>query len=156
MLFDPDWNPATDKQAAARCWRDGQKKKCYTYRFLSSGTIDEKIFQRQISKDGLAGLVEKGKATAATTSKEMLRQLFNYTDSFSDTYDTCGAKERDEAWKQVGVQPAEEDLKDWAHHFAMDDDGLANLPDEVMRKSAGEDISFIFSLNVAGQDFSKQ
>lgn len=29
ILFDPDWNPATDKQAAARVWRDGQKKRCY-------------------------------------------------------------------------------------------------------------------------------
>ena len=28
VLFDSDWNPATDKQAAARCWRDGQKRKC--------------------------------------------------------------------------------------------------------------------------------
>lgn len=25
---------AVDKQAAARCWRDGQKKRCFTYRFL--------------------------------------------------------------------------------------------------------------------------
>ncbi|CAL5330154.1 unnamed protein product [Camellia sinensis] len=25
VLFDPDWNPANDKQAAARVWRDGQK-----------------------------------------------------------------------------------------------------------------------------------
>lgn len=27
VLFDPDWNPATDKQAAARVWRDGQKRR---------------------------------------------------------------------------------------------------------------------------------
>ena len=32
ILFDPDWNPANDKQAAARCWRDGQKKRTYQYR----------------------------------------------------------------------------------------------------------------------------
>lgn len=25
VLFDPDWNPASDKQAAARIWREGQK-----------------------------------------------------------------------------------------------------------------------------------
>ena len=50
VLFDPDWNPAVDKQAAARCWRDGQKKRCFTYRFLSAGSVEEKIFQRQLSK----------------------------------------------------------------------------------------------------------
>jgi hypothetical protein len=37
VLFDPDWNPANDKQAAARCWRDGQTKKCYLYRLLATG-----------------------------------------------------------------------------------------------------------------------
>lgn len=28
VLFDPDWNPASDQQALARVWRDGQKKSC--------------------------------------------------------------------------------------------------------------------------------
>jgi hypothetical protein len=37
--------------AAARCWRDGQKKRCFTYRFLATGTVEEKIFQRQLSKE---------------------------------------------------------------------------------------------------------
>lgn len=32
VLFDPDWNPASDKQAAARIWREGQKKRCFIYR----------------------------------------------------------------------------------------------------------------------------
>jgi DNA repair and recombination RAD54-like protein len=32
VLFDGDWNPANDKQAAARVWRDGQKKFVYEYR----------------------------------------------------------------------------------------------------------------------------
>jgi DNA repair and recombination RAD54-like protein len=48
ILFDPDWNPATDKQAAARVWRQGQPKRCFVYRFLAAGTIEEKIFQRQV------------------------------------------------------------------------------------------------------------
>lgn len=34
---DPSWNPADDKQAAARVWRDGQKKKVYVYRFMATG-----------------------------------------------------------------------------------------------------------------------
>jgi len=35
VMFDPDWNPANDDQAMARVWRDGQKKPCFVYRFLS-------------------------------------------------------------------------------------------------------------------------
>ncbi|KAA8566614.1 hypothetical protein EYC84_009159 [Monilinia fructicola] len=42
VLFDPDWNPAADQQALARVWRDGQKKDCFVYRFIATGTIEEK------------------------------------------------------------------------------------------------------------------
>lgn len=58
VLFDPDWNPANDKQAAGRVWRDGQTKKVYVYRFLTTGSIEEKIYQRQLSKEGLQNLVD--------------------------------------------------------------------------------------------------
>ena len=37
-------------QAMARIWRDGQQKACTIYRLLTTGTIDEKIFQRQLQK----------------------------------------------------------------------------------------------------------
>lgn len=49
-------DPANDKQAAARVWRDGQQKRCYLYRMLCAGGIEEKVFERQLSKEGLAGL----------------------------------------------------------------------------------------------------
>ena len=43
MLFCACRNPANDKQAAARVWRDGQKKRVFVYRFLTTGTIEEKV-----------------------------------------------------------------------------------------------------------------
>ena len=138
-------------------WRDGQKKNVFEYRFLATGTIEEKVFQRQLSKEGLQGLVSKdGKAKSATTSRDELRKLFRYRgDCASDTYDNCQAREREDAHVQVG-EPAEGDLKNWAHHFGgQGGEGLSNLPDEVMRRSAGDDVSFVFSVNVKGRDFSK-
>ena len=30
-------------QAAGRVWRDGQKKRVYVYRFLATGSIEEKV-----------------------------------------------------------------------------------------------------------------
>lgn len=54
IMLDCDWNPANDAQAMARIHRDGQKKVSYIYRLLLSGTMDEKIFQRQLSKTGLS------------------------------------------------------------------------------------------------------
>jgi hypothetical protein len=52
-----DWNPANDKQAIARIWRDGQKRHVHEYRFLCTGTIEERVLQRQLSKEGLQVLV---------------------------------------------------------------------------------------------------
>jgi len=64
ILFDLDWNPAHDLQAMARIWRDGQKKECFIYRLLTTGTIEEKIFQRQMSKGSLGdSLTESGKTS---------------------------------------------------------------------------------------------
>lgn len=54
VLFDTDWNPSVDLQAMARIHRDGQQKPVFIYRFLTTGCIDEKIYQRQITKQALA------------------------------------------------------------------------------------------------------
>jgi len=87
VLFDPDWNPAVDKQAAARCWRDGQKKRCFTYRFLATGTVEEKIFQRQLSKEGLQSVVDDKEQVNALSTKD-LRNLFKLRGGTpSDTHD---------------------------------------------------------------------
>lgn len=78
ILFDLDWNPATDTQAMARIHRDGQKRPCYIYRMLTQGALDEKIFQRQVSKTGLADSVVDGKGGASGFTKEELRDLFSF------------------------------------------------------------------------------
>ncbi|KNG44406.1 dna repair and recombination protein rad26 [Stemphylium lycopersici] len=76
VLFDIDWNPATDLQAMARIHRDGQKLPCKVYRFLVKGGLDEKIYQRQVMKMGLANAVVDNKASASSFSQEELRDLF--------------------------------------------------------------------------------
>ncbi|TRY84559.1 hypothetical protein DNTS_001308 [Danionella cerebrum] len=78
VLYDIDWNPANDIQAMARVWRDGQKKTVHIYRFLTTGSIEEKIYQRQVSKQGLSGTVVDmtKKAEHISFSVEELRDLF--------------------------------------------------------------------------------
>jgi hypothetical protein len=34
----------------ARVWREGQKKRVFIYRMLTAGSIEEKVYQRQLSK----------------------------------------------------------------------------------------------------------
>jgi hypothetical protein len=91
VLFDPDWNPASDKQAAARIWREGQKKRCFIYRFMSTSSIEEKIIQRQLSKEGLTSIVDDKEQINTFSTKE-LKTLFNRREggTRSDTHDTLG------------------------------------------------------------------
>jgi len=80
VLFDPDWNPANDAQAMARVWRDGQKRPCFIYRLLATGSIEEKIYQRQITKNGLSTSIVDGKGDdmMGDFSAGELRALFEY------------------------------------------------------------------------------
>ncbi|XP_010831803.1 PREDICTED: DNA repair and recombination protein RAD54B isoform X1 [Bison bison bison] len=83
ILYDIDWNPATDIQAMSRVWRDGQKHPVHIYRLLTTGTIEEKIYQRQISKQGLSGAVVDLSKTSdhIQFSVEELKNLFTLHES---------------------------------------------------------------------------
>nr|CAD7435512.1 unnamed protein product [Timema monikensis] len=43
VIYDPDWNPATDTQARERAWRIGQRNRVTVYRLITAGTIEEKV-----------------------------------------------------------------------------------------------------------------
>ncbi len=57
LLFDPDWNPSTDAQARERAWRIGQTREVTVYRLVTAGTIEEKVYHRQIYKEFLTSKV---------------------------------------------------------------------------------------------------
>ena len=83
LLFDMDWNPAHDLQAMARVWRDGQKRKVHVYRLATAGSIEEKIFQRQITKQGLGGgvltdTVADGSVQKNHFTSDELKDLFSF------------------------------------------------------------------------------
>jgi hypothetical protein len=40
-------------QAVDRCYRVGQKKDVIVYRFITCGTIEEKVYRKQVFKGGL-------------------------------------------------------------------------------------------------------
>jgi SNF2 family DNA or RNA helicase len=53
VIFDPAWNPAVDAQAVDRCYRVGQTRDVIVYRFITCGTIEEKVYRKQVFKGGL-------------------------------------------------------------------------------------------------------
>lgn len=60
ILMDVSWNPAHDRQAMGRIWRDGQTKPVTIYRLVSAGTVEQKVFERQLGKEVLKNTVESG------------------------------------------------------------------------------------------------
>lgn len=59
ILYDSDWNPQMDLQAQDRAHRIGQTKIVHVYRFVTEGTIEEKITERALQKLYLDAVVIK-------------------------------------------------------------------------------------------------
>jgi SNF2 family DNA or RNA helicase len=50
FLLDPWWNPAAEAQAYDRAHRIGQTKSVFVYKFITKGSIEEKILKLQEQK----------------------------------------------------------------------------------------------------------
>ncbi|XP_052775006.1 DNA excision repair protein ERCC-6-like isoform X2 [Mya arenaria] len=77
IIYDPDWNPSTDMQARERAWRIGQKRQVTIYRLLTTGTIEEKIYHRQIFKQFLTNRVLKDPKQRRLFKHNDLYELFS-------------------------------------------------------------------------------
>uniref|UniRef100_A0A0N4WFS4 DNA repair and recombination protein RAD54-like n=1 Tax=Haemonchus placei TaxID=6290 RepID=A0A0N4WFS4_HAEPC len=91
ILFDSDWNPASDLQAMARIWRDGQTKPCHIYRLITAGTVEEKILHRQIKKTGLNSLINFSDEPYNTTFlDDELKDIFTLSEVECETHEMAG------------------------------------------------------------------
>lgn len=57
IILDTSWNPSNDQQNIFRIFRLGQKQKCYVYRLLAMGTMEEKVYSRAVTKQALSSRV---------------------------------------------------------------------------------------------------
>ncbi|CAL1284945.1 unnamed protein product [Larinioides sclopetarius] len=80
ILYDPDWNPSTDIQARERAWRIGQNKQVTIYRLMTAGTIEEKIYHRQIFKQFVTNRVLKDPKQRRFFKSNDLYELFTYNE----------------------------------------------------------------------------
>ncbi|XP_029141334.1 DNA excision repair protein ERCC-6 [Protobothrops mucrosquamatus] len=76
IIYDPDWNPSTDTQARERAWRIGQTRDVTVYRLLTAGTIEEKIYHRQIFKQFLTNRILKDPKQRRFFKSNDLYELF--------------------------------------------------------------------------------
>ncbi|CAG2107025.1 unnamed protein product [Medioppia subpectinata] len=58
VVMDANWNPCHDSQAACRIYRYGQQKPCYIYRLVCDNSLERKISNKQVCKQGMAKRVK--------------------------------------------------------------------------------------------------
>lgn len=75
--FDRWWNPAVENQATDRAFRIGQRRDVQVHKFISLGTLEERIDQMIDKKQGLSQqIIGSGENWITELSTDELRELF--------------------------------------------------------------------------------
>ena len=78
FILDPWWNPAVEAQATDRAHRIGQKKKVFTYKFITRNTVEEKILTLQKHKLKLSeNLIQTEESVIKQLTREDIEMMLS-------------------------------------------------------------------------------
>lgn len=139
ILFDPDWNPMTDIQARERAYRIGQKRELTIYRLITSGTIEEKIYHRQVFKQLLTEKVLKDpKLSRSIFSTSDLKKLFQLEEK--KVTETVELYEQKMAEEEINETKVTESNEDWLLKGLMGEDLHSKIQhDKIIYASEGSE-----------------
>ncbi|XP_041859567.1 helicase ARIP4-like isoform X2 [Melanotaenia boesemani] len=80
VVFDASWNPCHDAQAVCRVYRYGQRKPCHIYRLVCDFTLEKKIYDRQISKQGMSDRVVDDLNPVLTFTRREVESLLHFVE----------------------------------------------------------------------------
>lgn len=147
IIFDPDWNPSTDLQARERAWRIGQTREVIIYRLLIGGSIEEKIYHRQIFKQFLTNKILKDPNQKRFFKMDELQDLFSLGDeeSSSLSYENTQTINKLTDRETKGINDNIEEVKG-LHKL----EGYYNEKDETERSTTEDDRIIGGLLGVSG------
>jgi len=81
--FDRWWNPAVENQATDRSFRIGQMKNVQVYKFVTEGTLEEKIdYMIEAKKDLSDKILSAGDSYLTELSNDKLREMFSLREEY--------------------------------------------------------------------------
>ena len=142
ILMDVSWNPAHDRQAMGRIWRDGQTKPVTIYRLITAGTVEQKVFERQLGKEVLKNTVESGYLGYegdGFTTKDSLTGIVEFTgDDLSKSVEWGEEQDVDEACPLLKSAHARAGLTTFKIFIANDGNAASNPGDVTSQPSMQE------------------
>jgi SNF2 family DNA or RNA helicase len=107
IIFDVCWNPCNDSQSMCRSYRFGQTKPVFVYRFVTMGTMEKKVYDLQIRKEGVAKRIVDEKTTERKFMTSELQKYFNIGD-FEDSLLHAQGKAADDEELAIQAIPHED------------------------------------------------
>uniref|UniRef100_A0A2C9JT34 Helicase ARIP4 n=1 Tax=Biomphalaria glabrata TaxID=6526 RepID=A0A2C9JT34_BIOGL len=80
IVVDASWNPCHDCQAICRVYRFGQIKNSYVYRLITDNTLEKRIYDRQINKQGMSDRIVDDMNPENKLTRRQVENLLDFED----------------------------------------------------------------------------